>query len=388
MGSWFSNINVRKCENVTTDTVEDYISKILSSEQYCRAASAEEADGAVAIISGEDSGWFTVCSDLLTFDDPDSIKKLAVPMSEELKTDVMGIACFDSDYLFLNLINAGEKVDAWVGIGSATGLGIKRRSGLAAWKNKTSDFTLFSEAAKAKYILAEDFLETAGHCLGLPAAQSTASLAYLKDIDPERIATHIYFKLREDATPDNPVNLATYCLRYAQPSFIGQSNSMMAINTGLGSKGLSVYFLGPYVENDEITFSDVYLEYQRTETPLELKKIQLPDGQWAYYHHASEFRIPPKVSNSVPKDKRSLMEMEQRITVSFVPHGNPRKTLDITVVLVPDGNPQGKAVWNVWKLSGSKKAFIEHHNKVWKSIRAIEPDPDSCLPLLNEEDFD
>ena len=90
--------------------------------------------------------------------------------------------------------------------------------------------------------------------------------------------------------------------------------------------------------------------------------MQLPDGQWAYYPHDPGLRIPPRVDERLPPSKQLEVVYERSITVRFVPHGNPRKILDITVVLVPDQNPEGLFGWNVWKEWGSKKAFIAFTN--------------------------
>ena len=80
--------------------------------------------------------------------------------------------------------------------------------------------------------------------------------------------------------------------------------------------------------------------------------------------------------------KRMRAESEHGIIVRFVPHGNPRKILDISVVLVPDKNPQGQTGWNVWHAFGSKKAFIAQHNRSWSKH------PNCADLLLREEDFD
>jgi len=144
------------------------------------------------------------------------------------------------------------------------------------------------------------------------------------------------------------------------------------------------------VENDEITFSDVcFVKWKNNQTesiPFDLTKVQLPDGQWAYYYHDPGFRIPPKVDDRLPMSKRFSEESKHSIIVRFVPHGNPRKILDITVVLVPDKNPEGQTGWNVWHHSGSKEEFIEQFNKGWELPRAMSPA--TTPPVLRIEDFD
>lgn len=391
MGSWFSNIHIRKCETVTEPSVAKYINKLLAAQQYFPAESENDADGAVAIVCDEGNQWISVYSDLLSLEEPKSFEKIAAPLSAQLHTDVLGISCFDSDYLYLNLINTDEKTDAWLGIGSASGLGIKRRSGLAAWKNKVHDFTAFSKAAKNKYDFAEEFLENAESCLGLPEQYGAASYEYLQDLDPDQKARYFYFKLSDDRKPHEPTKLIPRMFS-GMPCFLDKSSYVDGINIGGESRGISVYFLGSYVENDEITFSDVcFVKWKGNEPrsiPFSLSKVQLADGQWAYYYHDPGFRIPSKVDDRLPVSKRMRVETEHSINVEFVPHGNPRKILDITVVLVPDKNPEGQTGWNVWHRWGSKKAFIDQFNQTWDKYRKQTLNPDTCPPILKEEDYD
>ena len=183
MGSWFSNIHIRKNETTTEETIEKYIGKIMASKHYLPCTSEIDADVAIAIVVSEDCRWISIYSDLLSLEIPSKCAEIMVLLASELHTDVLGISCFDSDYLYLNLINTLDKTDAWIGIGSASGLGIKRRSGISAWKKKVSDFQAFSESAKNKYVFAEQFLAMVERCLELPTIQSSASYEYLKDLE-------------------------------------------------------------------------------------------------------------------------------------------------------------------------------------------------------------
>ena len=398
MGSWFSNLHIRKNGAATEGAIADFIAKWAAAKQYIPTTTKLDADGAVAIIANSDCQWISLYSDLLYMEDPQKHSEIATVLSSQLHTDILGISCFDSDYLYLNLINTDDKTDAWVGIGSAAGLGIKRRSGLKPWKTKVSDFTAFSESAKKKYVFAEEFLEEIEQHIALPTLQSSASYEDLDEFDLDKKATYFYFKLPESAKSKEPVKLVPG-LYSLTPCFIGESAIVNSHNIGGESRGLSVYFLGPYVEHDEITFSEVSFVKSKNgvpkRIPFDLTKVQLSDGQWAYHYHDPTFRIPPKADESLPILKRHRIESERSITVRFVPQGNPRKILDITVVLVPDKNPEGQTGWNVWHEYGSKKAFIDDFNRRHEFFRknrhkngAYTSSIDMPPLYLNEEDYD
>ena len=260
MGSWFSNIHIRKNETATEETIEKYIGKIMASKHYLPCTSEIDADGAIAIVASEDCRWISIYSDLLSLEEPSKCAEIMVPLSSELHTDVLGISCFDSDYLYLNLINTSDKTDAWIGIGSASGLGIKRRSGISAWKKKVSDFQAFSESVKKKYVFAEEFLAAVERCLELPTVQSSASYEYLKDFELDKKARYFYFKLPEDMKPKEPVKLVPH-MYSGMPCFLDKPSVVDGINVGGESRGVSVYFIGPYVENDEI-IATLMMSYQ------------------------------------------------------------------------------------------------------------------------------
>ncbi len=385
MGSWFSNLHIRKNETITEDAIFEYIHKIMAVQQYLPAASEDESDAAFAIISDNKSQWYSVYSDLFSFDEPKSFADYAIPISGELKTDILGISCFDSDFLYLNLINTEGNIDAWVGVGSAVGLGLGKRTNLAAWKNKVSDFDDFKASIKKKYVFSEEALAEIEHCIHLPQEHSAASYEYLADLGLNDSATYLYFKLPEAMKAQDAPQLVQRTASL-MPCFLDRHSIVEGINVGGASKGLSVYFVGPYVEKEEITFSDVcfvkWKNNQTKSTPFELKKIQLSNGQWAYYYHDPGYKILPKVDERLPMMKRMRVEIEHSIIVRFVPHGDPRKILDITVVLVPDKNPQGQTVWNVWHQFGSKKAYIQFYNNNWDNH------PNCEHLLLREEDFE
>lgn len=388
MGNWFSNLHIRKTETLTTEHVCDSIREILSEKNYTVAACAQEADMVAAVLDPRDSQWISVYSQILAHDDPESCKAFAAPLSAKLHTDVLGIACFDSDYLYLNLINTEENADAWIGIGSGKDVGISRRNNLTAWKKKVTDYSGFPAAVKGEYVCAEDFLPTAANHLNLPTVQSCASLESMQEPACQQRAIFLYFR-QEPGACHRGGELEIHNRRYAVPCFHGRKNSISVLNTGEAFCGLWIYFLGPYVEQEEIIFSDVKLE-RFGQPPMALlpNKVQLPDGQWSYCCHIPELPVPPGIPRRVKPENRYWLEKERVLTLSFIPKGNPQKMLDITVVIVPDGSPDHCAKWNIWEPHGSKGAFIKHHNKIWKQVQAFETDPAQCLPLLKEEDFE
>lgn len=201
MGSWFSNLHIRKNSVLTEATVTDYIREMMSKRQYEPVASEEEADGAFAIVTDDRSQWYSVYSDQFSFDEPGQFTHLGTAMSKALQTDVLGLACFDSDLLILNLIDAANQVDAGAFVGIVPGLDSPEQADLSEWKDKVSDFEHFRESLQQDYVFAEDVLGEIENCIHLPQEHGAAAYDYLDDTGLNDQATYLYFKLSKEEAP-------------------------------------------------------------------------------------------------------------------------------------------------------------------------------------------
>ena len=374
MGCWFSSIHIRKSDRVKPDDILRHLSARLEAQGFVRLPSQEEAEASLVIATRPDSEWFSIYSDWL---EPGggAFDGMTAELSTALGVEALEVACFDSDYLYINLIDAAAGIDAWAGVGSAAGLGVKRRTGLAAWRNRVKDFQRFKAGIQQKRVCAEDVLCDVGPCLGLPVELSTA--VYV-DVENDGFS-HLYFKAPAGPEAGGPVRLVASTYSSA-PWLPGESVVVDALNKGRTSRGLTVYFIGPFVEHDEITFPDVgfvRIKKWRAEfEPITLEKMQLPDGRYAYRYVDRRRRLPACPSDGMPLTaKRVDFESERKICLRFVPQGNPEKALDITVVLVPHENPEGWVSFNVWKDYGSKEAYLacrEERKRLWVEHRISE----------------
>ena len=112
MGNFFSNIHIKKEKNIDIANVIESFSNLMTSNGYNLETNKEKSDGKLTIVSSTNSQWITVFSDLLELNTEEDYKKIFNFLN--LKTDFLGIYCYDSDYLFLNLLNS--KTDAWINV--------------------------------------------------------------------------------------------------------------------------------------------------------------------------------------------------------------------------------------------------------------------------------
>lgn len=110
MGLSFSNIQIRRTEN-EPDFAQ--IAAVLTEGRDTSAVdSEEEADIMLSVFTMSDSPWITVCSDLID-GDFEELGAKARRLSETLQTQTLALACLDSDYFCLNLIDAANGAGLW-----------------------------------------------------------------------------------------------------------------------------------------------------------------------------------------------------------------------------------------------------------------------------------
>ena len=138
-----------------------------------------------------------------------------------------------------------------------------------------------------------EFPAKAERCLTLPQTYSAANWDELQESGLGKRSKLLYFKsvAKSSSQKQNPIKPRLHlepdgdCF---SPCTTEEKSTLYLKNWGGGSKGLSIYFTGPYVKNDELTFSDTTLWRWKGNDleahPFELQKICMPDGKWVYYY--------------------------------------------------------------------------------------------------------
>lgn len=367
MGLFFSNIHVRRNTQANVGSVQKYFVDSLCRKGYHPVDTEVEADVALYLY---DAGgeWISVCGDTIEFEAEESIGPDLTLLSKEFSTDAMAIGCFDSDCLFLNLIDAERQVDAWAKIGRFEG--IRRRSNPSEWKGKVTDLVAFKKALKGDYVFAEEALEALEPLFGMVRSQGIFSPELIGEEYNDHV-TPLWFALPEGEEKHEPPRFEIKSYSLSPCTLDCDYNFISVRNMGGKTKGLLIAFTGSYVDRDEITFRNVHVQTgfdnrnHFTTIPIELQKEQLKDGRWAYMGKIPSFSIPAAVKKGLPYMREEKEWYKREFGIRFHPTGNARKLLDICVHIVPLKNPAGQCCWCVWHHAGSKRAFIEWHNRQW-----------------------
>ena len=377
MGNYFSNLHIKKGV-ISPSDIKAKIFEYMSGKGYIEADSGS-ADVEVAVHAPVDGSWISVYCETFEYTD---VLSLTTRIAEGKDVDVLGVACFDSDYLFLNLLNTARKKDLWLNVGNSSEIPKPRRSNVAAWKDSVEDFKSFRDATKQSFVCAEDFLSAVQSNLKLPASQSLC-------LDIPESAEKLYFSAPEKKQ-SHPTVLAVryFSLRPCEP---GQREACIVINNGTASRGVRFVFIGDYIENDEITIDDAEFTYcdargESVSFPIVFEKCRLSDGSWAYWWEDTEFKIPPAVSADLAPRFRAEKESQRSFGIRYTPNGNKRKFLDICVFATPLSNPQaGSCYWQVWAHYPSKRNYVEDMNA---SARREARQYGLPLMLIDADEYD
>ena len=348
MGSTFSNISIRKNSFLTMGMVTESLSTILMDRGFIRSTE-ETADISFAVFSLPSSQWFTVCENGMLFGDFNGQLDISTLLSTKLNSDTLRISCFDSDYIYLNLLNPHTKLDAWASVGSSAGLGIHRRTGLTAWKAHIADIPKFRQALKKRYEFAEEVLEEISTELELPYEQSFSVFDYLSETLPECEIKYLHFSMpiSRSSTELPTFEHYTYGLR---PCTAGLPTVVSCINRGGAGKGIEIFILGKSIEHYDITFTEATLVYwnrfrQQDHTPVVLEKRRMPDGSIGYYGEVRNFRIPEKVSSALPQAVRVKKESDLHFWFRCVPQYTDTVSIKLKIIVSPTQNPDGGVEW-------------------------------------------
>lgn len=241
MGSFFSNVHIKKQNEVGVETVASCLIQGMEQAGY-KQADKEEFEAMIAIFAPKEGDWITVASDVIQWESAEEVSAYLTPFSKDIGTDVLAVSCFDSDYLFINWINAKRKVDAWMNVGKSPEIPCPRRTNAAAWKKVIKQYEPLKRLRKEAHVFAEEFMEPFGALIGLPAAQGCLTQEMFGvDIGVAETCT-LYFA--EEERQEELPELWYMCVPLL-PYRMEEKNFVSAINRGGRSKGLGI---GIYIE--------------------------------------------------------------------------------------------------------------------------------------------
>ena len=296
-----------------------------------------------------------MASDRFDFNDDNDTAAAAGAVSERFSTSVIAMACMDSDYAFMHLINTSQNIDGRINSGSPyEGMKLPRRTSAAPWKSVVSDLEEFKQSIEKRSPFAEDVLFRTAEYIGMDKKQCGLEADRTEDLvsdDSELIM--LYFALPEGTKKELPkLHIGTYSLDPCKADI----NSVVFVNNKGGrSKGIAIRFIGDYIENDDVTIYDATFESdygsdKRKRIPITLKKYVAVNGKYILWWEDRNFQIPPAVDPDLPFSTRSRLEFEKQFGIRFFVKGDPEKFRDVEVHIIPLENPRnGYVYWNVKK---------------------------------------
>ena len=328
MGYSFTNLQLRCAGRFDPDE----IAALTAGEGWERVEDAEQADVSTAIYVLSGSPWVTVRSDAFE-DDPEALIEAGKRLSQALDADALAISCFDSDYLFLNLLNPGKKLDLWANGGHPAALGMTglRRSNFRAWKDHVSSVTDFRSAMKHSQVFGEDCLYDLADVLSLPVEQSLGGIGEI----PEGIKARWYhYRASVPQAQGDPPSLEFLC-PMAYHALDGKECMFTVCNYGGASKGLTVVVEGVEAVEDAKT----QVHDRRGNwilTPVKMDTLVRKDGTKALYVDLFDLALPA-VNRNLPPKKLIDTQFDRGVSFRFVPRNGQEGELlpNMRVTMIP-----------------------------------------------------
>ena len=342
MGYSFSNIQVK------TAAEPERIAEILTEGRGLKeAADPGDADIVIAV-GGEGAGpWVTVVSDLFDADAEQTVA-CAKKLAGELQAETLAIAGFDSDYVFLNLLDPKNGTDAWAACGRFPDGKAPRRSSYPAWKGVVPDPEAFRQVMRKTYAAAEDCLEDLEGMLELPVSRSGSNIEMATE---ERGYRCFRFVIEDSGEKQAPAVFKPSYTCYEE-YFLEWNNLVTFVNTGGRSRGVGVCITGPCVTEKQAEILNPYIQTHDARgkwlcLPLQLKETEFANGVKGWYGTLPELRIPEAVPDGLPLRKAMDLYFRRGISVRFrlrrIGSGSePLGTLH--VILLPLQNVPGQSV--------------------------------------------
>ena len=328
MGYSFTNLQLRCADRFDPDEIARHV----AGEGWARVDDASQADVSTAVYALAGSPWVTVRSDAFE-EDADALISAAKRLSQSLGVDALAIYCFDSDYMFLNLVNPGKKLDLWANGGSAAALGVTglRRSNFRAWKDHVTSVADFRDAMKQSRVFEEECLYDLEGVLDLPPAQSLGGIGEI----PEDVEARWYhYRASAPRGQGEPPSLdfrypMAYCALDGAECLIG------VCNYGGASVGLTVLIEGvEAVENAMIQTLDRKGNW--VIEPVQTHCVAMEDGSTAL--RAQIFDVPlPAIDRNLPPMKLQKVAFERGVIFRFIPRNRQEGQLltDMRVTMIP-----------------------------------------------------
>lgn len=171
MGLSFVNVFLHKTSDWDTEEAIKKICRCMLNRGYRIAKDGDKADMCL-YINDPKSDWLTVSSDMYGYFSDDIIPNFSRPLSADIKTKVLTIACFDSDGLLFNLTDVSNGKEAWAKSGHLYGSRLPKRFNAAEWTCITKDTDAFQASLRRSHVFAEEALDDIEPLLGLSVGQS------------------------------------------------------------------------------------------------------------------------------------------------------------------------------------------------------------------------
>lgn len=368
MGTTFTALLLRKFRTNYQYTLGN-LGKCLETEGFLPVSDPKEAELEFSQYLFGEQGWQMVTGDMVT------LSRMAEKLAKKNKAETLWVCCCDSDFVEFELYHpeAGTRTRARAGksYDESDPPRIEQEKWQAAglWRKDTD----FAKIFEKERVFAEEVLVDLGNALGFDGG-AVIEAACGAGGEPDGV---VYFG-RKDMPPKR-IMQGMPCLErrsyYDKPIPVDEPYQWSFINRGGPSLGVELMIYGPFVEEDRMTFTDVYLEAKsdpereeserlRYDPARPIQKIRLTNGWYAYRYRFPNLPLGPGLNYDYMRLRPDYeLAAALSVDVCVTARGDARCGLDVYFSIVPMNCPERNMgfAWTVCGVENHEKWIAEHN---------------------------
>lgn len=362
MGTTFTALLLRKFRTNYQYTLR-HLSKCLEGEGYVPADDPKKADVVFSRYLFERQGWQMVTGDAA------SLFRMAGELAEHNGAEALLVSCCDSDFVELVLFNPLDGTQTRARCGRSYDESDPPKIEQERWQAVSTGRQKidFEEIFEKQRLFAEEALVELGEALAFDGA-AVVDAACGEGGDPDDVLYLSLGNLPHKWVDEGMPRLERRAY-FDRPIPVDEPYQWSFMNRGGPSTGVELLIYGPFVENDQMMFTDVSMQVKkepetndtqwwRFEPQKPIQKIRLTNGWYAYRYLFPDLPLNPGLNPEYTQLRPDYaLAAALSVEVSVTARGDARCGLDVYFSVVPLNCPDRNRGF-AWTVCG-----VENHEK-------------------------
>lgn len=325
MGTFCSNLQLKRKKSIDTDTVVDAISVMMKNSGYVEAESSD-FDRKITLIARPDSKWMSLFDSNLDASNIELSTDMAISLGKVIDTEILCISVIDSDYFNIELFRDGKMKANITNLNEMSTVSYKN---IKAWINCGEEIN--SKTIKSIFskhtVFVDDKISEFANTFSIDNSLCLLSHRHLQELDLNSVITLFFKNAKEDQEDteldQTKLQFVSYYMEYKSNIGDNKSYKFTVKNIGKSSVGFQVIICGEAINSGFISASDCQLSVDDISLNKKFWKVTLQNGTNGYVCDFLNLVIPDSCNIDYPqtqKDFKILIKTYISVNISFENH--------------------------------------------------------------------